>query len=212
MEHIWNIERVPVVLSEAGVTVTDIRFEPLAPDLWPAFEALFGPNGACYGCWCTGFRLPPKIRQEFSGDEKRDVMRKRVEAGPPPGLLALRGGTAVGWIQIGPRADVPEWNNPGRSSTPLEDGPADDPGVWAISCFFFASKERGKGLSHQILAAGIDHARSNGARWLEASPMDQAKQSKSIGLFVGSTRVFEKAGFKILVTRKPGRPLMRIAL
>lgn len=198
------------------MTVTDIRpdfrFKPLTLALWPAFEALFGPSGACYGCWCTGFRLRPKMRQEFTSDDKRDVLRNRVEAGPPPGLLALRGERAIGWMQIGPRADVPEWNNPGRSSTPLEDGPADDPGVWAISCFFFASKERGKGLSHQILEAGIEHARAGGARFLEASPMDKAKQPKSIGLFVGSTRVFEKAGFKTLITRKEGRPLMRLAL
>lgn len=194
------------------MTVTDICFVPLTPALWPAFEALFGPSGACYGCWCTAFRLRPKIRQEFTNDDKREVMRKRVAAGPPPGLLAQRGQRAVGWMQIGPRADVPEWNNPGRSSSPLEDGPADDPGVWAVSCFFFASKERGKGLSQLILEAGIEHARSGGARFLEASPMDRAKQSKSIGLFVGSTRVFERAGFQTMKTRKEGRPLMRLVL
>ena len=194
------------------MAVTDIRIEPLTPALWPAFEALFGPSGACYGCWCTGFRLPPKIRQEFTGDDKREVMRNRVEAGPPPGILALRGEKAIGWMQIGPRADVPEWNNPGRSSAPGDDGPADDPSVWAVSCCFFNTKERGKGLSHDMLAAGVSHARSNGARFLEASPMDRAKQSKSIGLFVGSTSVFEKAGFQTLITRKSGRPLMRLVL
>ncbi len=194
------------------MTVTDIRFEPLTPAHWPAFEALFGPSGACYGCWCTYFRVRPKQRQEFSNGDKREVMRNRVETGPPPGLLALRGDLAIGWMQIGPRADVPEWNNSGRSSSPMEDGPAYDPGNWAVSCFFFASRERGKGLSHPLLAAGIEHARSSGARILEASPMDQAKQSKSIGLFVGSTRIFEKAGFKTLITRKEGRPLMRLVL
>jgi hypothetical protein len=212
MEHIWNIYRIPANLPERGVTVTDICIEPLTPALWPAFEALFGPSGACYGCWCTHFRLAPKLRQEFAGDDKREIMRKRVETGPPPGILALRDRLAIGWMQIGPRADVPEWNNPGRSSTPLADGPADDPGVWAVSCFFFNTKERGKGLSHDMLAAGISHARVQGARFLEASPMDKAKQSKSIGLFVGSTRVFEKAGFKTLITRKEGRPLMRLVL
>jgi hypothetical protein len=25
---------------------------PLAPDLWPALENLFGENGAVGGCWC----------------------------------------------------------------------------------------------------------------------------------------------------------------
>jgi GNAT superfamily N-acetyltransferase len=194
------------------MSATDIRFEPLSAALWPAFEVLFGPSGACYGCWCTYFRLPPKLRQAFSKDEKRAAMRERVEAGPPPGMLALRQDRAIGWMQIGPRADVPQWNNPGRSSSPLDDGSAEDCSVWAVSCFFFASKERGKGLSHLMLSAGIEHARANGARFLEASPMDKAKQSKSIGLFVGSTSVFQKAGFATMMTRKEGRPLMRLVL
>ena len=194
------------------MTVTDIRFEALTPPLWPAFEALFGPSGACYGCWCTHFRLPAQQRQEMPGSVKQEFMRRRIEAGPPPGLLALREGKAIGWMQIGPRADVPEWNNAGRCSAPMDDGPAEDPGVWAISCFFFASKERGKGLSHAMLSAGIQHARAFSARLLEASPMDRAKQSKSIGLFVGSTSVFEKAGFETLARGKAGRPLMRLAL
>lgn len=107
---------------------------------------------------------------------------------------------------------MPEWNNPGRSSSPLPDAPADDPGVWAVSCFFFRSRMRGKGLSHAMLAAGIDHVRANKARLLEASPMDRAKQSKSIGLFVGSTSVFAKAGFQTIVQAKPNRPLMRLVL
>ena len=42
--------------------------------------------------------------------------------------------------------------------------------------------------------------------------MDRAKQSKSIGLFVGSTTVFEKAGFETVARQKPNRPLMRLVL
>jgi len=36
---------------------------PLTPDLWPAFEDLFGENGAVGGCWCMYWRrqgLPQK--------------------------------------------------------------------------------------------------------------------------------------------------------
>ncbi|MBI1219087.1 MAG: GNAT family N-acetyltransferase [Rhodobacteraceae bacterium] len=187
-------------------------FAPLTPDRIADFVALFGPSGACYGCWCTAFRLPPKDRQRLTPEGKRAVMEARITSGPPPGLLAYRGARPVGWMQIGPRADVPEWNNPGRATAPLPDGPADDAGVWAVSCFFFARDERGKGLSHAMLAAGIDHARAAGARLLEASPMDRAKRAKSIGLFVGSTTVFEKAGFTEVARRKEGRPLMRLML
>ncbi|MGH6761495.1 MAG: GNAT family N-acetyltransferase [Phyllobacterium sp.] len=139
-------------------------------------------------------------------------MRSRIEKGPPPGLLAYRNEEPVGWMQIGPRFDVPEWNNKGRASAPSDDIPPEDPSVWAVSCFFARSDQRGNGISHVLLRAGIDFARKNGARILEACPMDQAKKSKSIGLFVGSTRVFDAAGFSTIVTRKAGRPLMRLIL
>lgn len=197
--------------GEATVSV-DIAVVPLTPARWPLFEDLFGRQGACYGCWCTYFRLRPKQRQAMDGDEKREVMLDRIRRGPPPGLLAFDGAEPVGWMQIGPRADVPEWNNPGRVSSPLPDGPAEDPQVWAVSCFFFRSNRRGKGLSHAMLAAGIGFARRSGARLVEAAPMDRAKQSKSVGLFVGSTSVFLKAGFRQVAAVKEGRPLMRLEL
>ncbi len=189
-----------------------IRIAPLTPAALDDFATLFGPSGACYGCWCTYFRLAPKVRQAMGAAGKRAHMEDRIRRGPPPGLLAWRGDDPIGWLQIGPRADVPQWNNPRRATTPLPDAPADDPDIWAISCFFFAPRERGQGLSHAMVAAGIDHARENGARLLEACPMDRAKQSKSVGLYVGSTSVFAKAGFQEVARQKPGRPLMRLAL
>jgi predicted GNAT family acetyltransferase len=185
---------------------------PLTSDLWPQFEDLFGKQGACYGCWCTHFRLPPARRRENDRESNKQFIHTRIESGPPPGLLAFEGDQAVGWMQIGPRGDVPEWNNAGRGSAPLAAGEAADPAVWAISCFFVRSKARGHGLTHRFVAAGIDFARQNGARLLDACPMDLSKDSRSIGLFVGSTRVFEKAGFERVIERKPGRPLMRLAI
>lgn len=189
-----------------------IAVAPLTPDLWPAFEDLFGKQGACYGCWCTHFRLPPAVRRVSDRERNKDHIRARIEAGPPPGLLALEEGSAIGWMQIGPRADVPEWNNKGRGSAPFEPEEAADPAVWAISCFFIRNKARGQGLTHRLVESGVGYARDNGARFVEACPMDQSRDSRSIGLFVGSARVFEKAGFTRLVERKAGRPLMRKVL
>ena len=185
---------------------------PLAPELWPDFEDLFGKQGACYGCWCTHFRLAPAARRESSRERNKDHIKARIEAGPPPGLLALEDGKAVGWMQIGPRADVPEWNNKGRGSAPIDPADASDPAVWAISCFFIRAKARGRGITHRLVEGGIDFARSNGARLVEACPIDLSRDSRSIGLFVGSSGVFEKAGFERLVERKAGRPLMRLVL
>jgi Acetyltransferase (GNAT) family. len=189
-----------------------IVIRPLTPEYRDDFQTVMGPSGACYGCWCTAFMMRPKVRQASTPEERRDLFLSLVDRGPAPGLLMWVEGEPVGWMQIGPRAMVPEWNNPRRSSTPLPDAPADDPGVWAITCFFLRSPQRGKGLSHAMVEAGIVHARASGARVLEASPMDQAKRSKSIGLFVGSTSVFEKAGFQTVARQKPNRPLMRMVL
>ncbi|MBK8456771.1 MAG: GNAT family N-acetyltransferase [Phyllobacteriaceae bacterium] len=185
---------------------------PLTPDRRSDFEVLFGPKGACAGCWCTYFRLGHKVWQDAKADERKAVMLERIVRGPPPGLIAYRAGKPVGWLQIGPRADIPEWNNAKRATTPLADAPADDATVWAMSCFFFAKNERGKGLSHRMVAEGVEFARKNGARLIEACPMDEANKAKSIALFVGSTRVFAKAGFREVARRKPGRPLMRLEL
>lgn len=194
------------------MTEGEIRIRPLAPELLPAWRALFGPKGACAGCWCTLFRLKPKERQAAGPDGRQARMEVRIRRGPPPGLVAMAGESALGWMQIGPRADVPEWNNRGRLSAPLPDAPAEDPGVWAITCFFFARAARGRGLSHRMVAAGIDWARANGARLIEAAPMDHATRPGSVILFVGSTEVFRRAGFAEAARRKPGRPLMRLAL
>ena len=189
-----------------------VAISPLTPDLWPDFEDLFGKQGACYGCWCTHFRLAPAARRDNDRERNKEQIRARIAAGPPPGLLAFADDEAVGWMQIGPRHDVPEFNNAGRGSAPLDPADASDPGVWAISCFFLRSRVRGTGLTHRLVEEGIAFARQGGARFVEACPMTQSRSTRSIGLFVGSTRVFEKAGFLPMVERKAGRPLMRYVL
>src|SRR5690606_16387405 len=96
-----------------------ITIQPVTPACWPLFEDLFGKQGACYGCWCTHFRLPPAVRRENNRQRNKDHMRERVMAGPPPGLLAFNGKIAQGWAQIGPRAGVPAGHSTGRGRAPL---------------------------------------------------------------------------------------------
>ena len=188
----------------------DIR--PVTSDLWPSLETLFGPQGACYGCWCSYFRLAPKQRDALSRDEKKQHLKQAAAAEVPPGLIALDDGVPVGWVQVTPRAHVPRWNTTRTVSRPLEGGDPADPGLWAISCFFVQSSRRGQGLSHALVDAAVAHARQSGARIIEACPVEQARHSRSVGLLAGSVRVFEKAGFEPVAERKPGRPLMRKVL
>ncbi|TWF56619.1 GNAT family N-acetyltransferase [Neorhizobium alkalisoli] len=185
---------------------------PLTPDRWDDFVTLFGPSGACYGCWCTYFRLPRAERDLLDAGEKKDHIRKRIEAGPPPGIIGYVEGQPAAWVQVGPRSDVPQWNSPRTVSRPLEPEDAGDDGVWGVSCFFIGRRHRGKGNSHRILAAAVDFARASGARLIEGCPIENAKTSQSLGLYVGSAAVFKAAGFVEVALRKAGRPLMRLSL
>lgn len=192
--------------------MTLITIHPLTEALWPQLETLFGPQGACYGCWCSYFRLAPKQRAAMDKAEKREVLHAATREALAPGLIALDGEVPVGWVQVTPRAAVPRWNTDRTVSRPLDGDDPSDPGLWAISCFFIQSKRRGQGLSHLLVQAAIEHAARNGARVVEACPMLKAKQPKSVGLFVGSVSVFAKAGFETVPERKDGRPLMRRVL
>lgn len=189
-----------------------LEIRPVTAGLWPLLETLFGPQGACYGCWCSYFRLEPKLRDALSKDEKKQLLEQATQEALPPGLIALDAGAPVGWVQVTPRAHVPRWNTPRTVSRPLDGDDPSDPGLWAISCFFIQSKRRGEGISHLLLDAAVTHARQNGAHIVEACPIEKAEHSRSVGLFVGSVAVFEQAGFQLVAERKPGRPLMRKVL
>jgi GNAT superfamily N-acetyltransferase len=188
------------------------KVAPLTPELWPDLEDLFGPKGPCYGCWCNHFRMPQKQRMPLLGEGARLLFEERVRKGPPPGILAFEGDMPVGWLQVGPRAHIPEWNNPRRASTPLADAPAVDERNWAASCFFVRKGFRGKGVTADLLDGAISFARDSGARLLEAAPMDHEFKRSSEGLYVGAERVFLRAGFSEVARQKEGRPLMRLVL
>lgn len=190
----------------------DFAVLPLTPERWGDLEALFGQQGPCYGCWCNHFRMAPRLRKPLLGEGARRLFEERVKQGPPPGVLAYAGDKPVGWLQVGPRAHVPEWNNPRRASTPLPDAPAEDERNWAASCFFVRRGFRGRGVTAALLAGGVGFARESGARLVEAAAMDNRETRSADGLYVGPETVFRRAGFVEVARQKPGRPLLRLVL
>ena len=80
---------------------------PATPERWPDIERLFGPNGACAGCWCMWWRLGRRDFERQKGEGNRAALRRLVESGGVPGLLAYQGGLPVGWCALSPRADLP---------------------------------------------------------------------------------------------------------
>ncbi len=184
--------------------VPPIRIEPATPSRWDDVAALFGPRGACAGCWCMYWR---KTRSEYtrgSGTANRASLRSLVKRGPAPGLLAYAGGKPIGWCALAPRED---YGALGRSRVLA---PIDEKPVWSIPCFFIAREWRRKGVTVALLRAAADYAAKRGAALLEGYPIDP-KKGKIVDVFAwtGLVAAFEKAGFKEAARRSPTRPIMR---
>ena len=180
---------------------------PLTPDRWPDFATLFGPNGACAGCWCMWWRVPRAEFNRMKGGGARDAMYAAVQAGPPPGVLAYGGGRAIGWCSVAPRTAFPGLSK-SKVAAPIDDAP-----VWAITCFFVAVGRRRRGLTTSLLDAAVDLARTHGAVMVEGYPVDPGPKRLGSGdLWHGHAEVFRRCGFVEVARRAPKRPVMRLAL
>ena len=177
-----------------------LTIRPLTPDLWPAFEDLFGKNGACNGCWCMYWRIGSEYRTRSSENNKA-AFRELVKRGPSPGLLAFHGDLAVGWCQVTSRDALPWLDRAWRLKR------VDDLSVWSLSCFYVRKGYRRKGITSALIAAALKIAKRAKAPGLEAYPLDADKTPSASGTGYAST--FARAGFKTVACRVPPRPIMR---
>jgi GNAT superfamily N-acetyltransferase len=184
---------------------------PLTPERWDDLVTVFGHGrGVCSQCWCMYWRLPRRAFEMSLGDKNCELFRKRVIEGPPPGLIAYVNKEPVGWVQVGPRADVPNWNGPRRLTAPTPEAPASDPGVWGISCCSTKAGWRQRGIGTALLAGAIEWARENRARLLDACPVETKTKRQPISLYHGVASTFRRAGFREVARRRSDRPLVRL--
>jgi GNAT superfamily N-acetyltransferase len=177
-----------------------LTIRPLTRGLWPALEDLFGPNGACNGCWCMYGRIGSAYRRR-PREENHAAFKEVVERGPPPGLLAFEGDLAVGWCQLTPREAVPWLDRTWRLAR------VDDLPVCSLSCFYVRKGHRRQGITSALINAALEAAKDAGAPALEAYPFDAAVSPSASGSGYAST--FARAGFKTIARRTPARPIMR---
>lgn len=87
------------------------------------------------------------------------------------------------------------------------------PTVWVVSCFSVRNEHRRKGVSAALLEAAVAYARDNGARVIEAYPVDNTTtKSSSNSLFVGALSTFLDAGFDIIAAPTATRRLVSLSL
>jgi GNAT superfamily N-acetyltransferase len=181
-----------------------LQFHPLTTDKWMDFESLFGPRGACGGCWCMFWRLTRKEFERHKGEGNRKAMKAIVEAGKIPGILAFAQDRAVAWCSVAPREHFTALAR-SRILKPLDNLP-----VWSISCFFVEKNYRHKGLSTQMIKAALDYVKKNGGSVVEAYPVEPKKDKMPDAFaWTGLASSFIKAGFKECARRSETRPIMR---
>jgi len=182
-------------------------FQPLTPDRFADLEALFGPKGACAGCWCMFWRLTRPEWTKGQGDGNRRALRKMVRAGVETGILAYAGDRPVGWCAVAPRGELSSLER-SRILKPVDDRP-----VWSITCFFVSREFRRRGLTTKLMKAAAAHARDRGAKILEGYPVEPKKGSMpDVFAYTGLASAFLKAGFVEVLRRSETRPIMRLAL
>ena len=164
-----------------------LTIRPLTPDLWPALEDLFGPLGACNGCWCMYGRIGSAYRRR-PREENKAAFRKIVQQGPPPGLLAFDGDVVVGWCQLTPRDAVPWLDRTWRLKR------VDDVPVWSLSCLYVRKGHRRRGITCVLIAAAVKSAKRAKAPALEAYPFDADLSPSASG--TGYVSTFARAGFE----------------
>jgi GNAT superfamily N-acetyltransferase len=184
-----------------------IRVVPVTPGRWKDLVRLFGPRGACAGCWCMYFRLP---RSEFDrrvSPSNRQALRRLVASGRKPGLLAYLDGEPAGWVALAPRTDYPLLAR-SRILAPVDDRP-----VWSVVCFFVARRARGHGVTVALLRQAAVFARKQGARCVEGYPVDPPRgRFPDTFAYHGVVSAFRQAGYCEVTRRSPTRPIMRLDL
>jgi GNAT superfamily N-acetyltransferase len=182
-------------------------FHPLTPKCWQDFEQLFGPRGACGGCWCMYWRLTRSQFNDQQGELNRRNIKALVDSGRIPGILAYMDDEPVGWCSIAAREEFPALAR-SRILKPVDEQP-----VWSVVCFFVTRHKRRMGLTVELLKAAVEYARSNGAKIIEGYPVEP-KQGKAPDVFVftGLASAFKQADFTEVLRRSETRPIMRLNL
>lgn len=169
-----------------------------------------GGDGA--SCWCQWWMMRAKDFEATTNEERHEMLRRDLTAPIPSGLVAYVDGAPAAWVKVSSRPDQPRLaltRNFQRSPEPF-----DDRSVWAVTCFAIRREHRGLGLSARLLDAAVDHARSHGARIVEAYPVDTdaAAKTSSNDLYHGALSTFLAAGFVETARPTPTRPIVALTL
>lgn len=186
---------------------SNLVVKPLTAGRWRDFETLFGPRGACGGCWCMWWRETHADFERRKGEGNRRAMRRIVSSGEVPGIIGYLGGEPVAWCSVAPRERFPRLER-SRILKRIDEEP-----VWSVVCFYITKSYRKLGLSLMMLEEAVRYAANKGARIVEGYPVEPKKGSTAdVFAYTGLARVFRSAGFSEVARRSETRPVMRLRI
>jgi GNAT superfamily N-acetyltransferase len=181
-----------------------LEFRPLTPDNWKDFVELFGKSGACGGCWCMWWRQTRREFDERHGEKNKQAMKRIVDSGEVPGILAYEDGAPVAWCSVAPRERYGSLNR-SRVLKPLDDTP-----VWSLVCMFVAKGARGRGLTTKLIDGAVDYVKGRDGKVVEAYPVaPRGRRLDAVSSFMGVPAMFREAGFVECARPSKARIVMR---
>lgn len=190
----------------------EITTEIATPERWDDVQRALTGGGDGRACQCAWWTMTNAEWNATTADDKQQALHDEISRGPSPGIVAYVDGEAAGWVRVGPRTSQARIARTRNIAATTREA-ADDASVWAVSCFSIRKEHRGKSLMATLLDAAVDYATASGARIIEAYPIDTSGGRQSSNpLFVGTLDTFRRAGFEEVGQRKPGHPLVALAL
>lgn len=179
-----------------------LTFSEVTRENLDAFEKLIIRKN----CWCVYWRMPKKEFYSISAKDRKEKMEHIVESGEIPGILAFLEENPVGWCSIAPRSVFPGINETKIFS------PVDDEPVWSIVCFYVDRRYRKSGVTSELIREALSYASRNGAKIVEAYPMDVEGEYKyPSAAYTGFLSTFLKIGFVVVSRRSDKHPMVRYA-
>lgn len=190
-----------------------ITIEPATPERFDDAEHALTGGGDGRSCQCQWWTITNAEFNRTTQQERERLLRDEIAAGPPPALIAYVDGEAAGWVRVGPRTRQIRLGRT-KSFAAGSEEPWDDSTVWAVSCFVVRREHRNQGLNTKLLDAAIDYARANGARTIEAYPVDPeaGRKKSSNDLYHGVVSTFEEAGFREVARARPDLAIVSLEL
>ncbi len=190
-------------LQKRGGDAARLSFAPLTTERWSDLERLFGPSGACAGCWCMWWRLARRDFEAGKGEPNRRALRAIVRGGTAAGILAYAGGGPVGWVAVEPRAAYARLGR-ARALAPVDDLP-----VWSITCLYVAKDWRRRGVTSALVDAAAKHAFRNGAPAVEAYPVVPRGKTAASFIYPGVLSTYLRCGFEVVARPSGARAIVR---